>query len=133
MLSPQGTWTDEQVERAMGNLLRLGVVTAAVVVLAGGFVYLAHHGTEQADYRVFHGEPQELRTLPGILAEATSFHGRGLLQLGLLLLIATPVARVVFSVFAFARQRDWTYVVITLVVLAVLVYSLQSGGVEGAR
>jgi uncharacterized membrane protein len=117
----------------MGNLLRLGVVMAAVVVFAGGLVYLVHHGAERADHRVFHGEPQELRALPGIVAEAASFHGRGLIQPGLLLLIATPVARVVFSVFAFARQRDWTYVSITLVVLAVLVYSLQSGGVEGGR
>ena len=46
--------------------------------------------------------------------------GRALIQLGLLLLIATPVARVAFSVFAFERQRDWTYVGITLFVLAVL-------------
>jgi uncharacterized membrane protein len=53
-------------------------------------------------------------------------HSRGLIQLGLLLLIATPVARVAFSVLAFAEQRDWLYVSITLVVLAVLVYSLAS-------
>jgi uncharacterized membrane protein len=133
MAAPQQGWTDEQVERVIGNLLRFGVVAAAVVVFAGGIVYLLHHGKEVADHRVFHGEPQELRTLPGILHEAAALHGRGLIQLGLLLLIATPVARVVFSVFAFARQRDWTYVAITLVVLAVLIYSLQSGGVEGGR
>ena len=48
----------------------------------------------------------------------------GLIQLGLLLLVATPVARVVFSVFAFARQHDLTYVVLTMMVLAVLIYSL---------
>lgn len=53
--------------------------------------------------------------------------GRALIQLGLLLLIATPVSRVAFSVFAFERQRDWTYVGITLAVLAVLVYSLAGG------
>jgi uncharacterized membrane protein len=42
----------------------------------------------------------------------------------LLLLILTPVARVAFSVAAFALERDWTYVAITLIVLAVLIYSL---------
>jgi uncharacterized membrane protein len=50
----------------------------------------------------------------------------GLIQLGLLLLIATPVARVVFSVAGFAIERDWMYVVITLLVLLTLLYSLAS-------
>jgi uncharacterized membrane protein len=45
-------------------------------------------------------------------------------SLGILLLIATPVARVIFTVFAFAHERDWTYVVVTLIVLALLLYSL---------
>jgi uncharacterized membrane protein len=68
-----------------------------------------------------------------IVQQASDLRGRGLIQLGLLLLIATPVARVIFSVFAFARQRDATYVLITLIVLAVLVYSLFSGYGEGAH
>ena len=58
---------------------------------------------------------------------ALALHARAIIQLGLLLLIATPVARVVFSVYAFARQRDWVYVVVTLIVLGVLLYSLLSG------
>ena len=49
--------------------------------------------------------------------------GSGIIQMGLLLLIATPVARVVFSVFAFAVQRDSLYVAVTLVVLVVLALS----------
>jgi uncharacterized membrane protein len=56
--------------------------------------------------------------------DAIDMRSRGLVQLGLLLLVATPVARVVLSVFAFARQRNPTYVVLTLIVLAVLIYSL---------
>ncbi len=59
--------------------------------------------------------------------EARSFSGRGIIQLGLLLLVATPVARVIFSVAAFALQQDWIYVVITLIVLAVLGFSLLGG------
>jgi uncharacterized membrane protein len=56
-----------------------------------------------------------------------ALHGRGLIQLGLLILIATPIARVAFSVVAFLYQRDWTYVVVTLIVLGLLVYSLLGG------
>jgi uncharacterized membrane protein len=55
------------------------------------------------------------------------FEARGVIQLGLLLLIATPIGRVVFSVIGFVRQRDWLYVAITLLVLRLLLYSLMSG------
>lgn len=117
-------WSDEGVDRALGNLLRAGVILAAAIVLVGGVVYLIRHGGEVPDFSEFRGEPPELRQPSGIVAHALELRGRGLIQLGLLVLIATPVARVVFSVFAFAVQRDRLYVVLTLVVLGVLGYSL---------
>src|SRR6267154_1796982 len=80
------------------------------------------------NYQVFQGEPEELRTVIGIFHEALALHGRGLIQLGLLILIATPIARVAFSVVAFLYQRDWVYVAVTLMVLGLLVYSLLGGG-----
>jgi uncharacterized membrane protein len=121
-------WTDERVERVIGTLLRWGVILAAAVVLAGGVMYLARHGSTIPDYRVFRGEPSDLRTVSGIVTGAVSWHSRGLILFGLLLLIATPVARVAFSVVAFALQKDRTYVVVTLIVLAVLLYSLGIAG-----
>jgi uncharacterized membrane protein len=133
MAPPRRGWSDERVEQVMGNLLRAGVVAAAVVVIAGGLVFLARHGTEPAEHHVFRGEPESLRTLRGIARGVAARGGLGLIQAGLVLLIATPVARVIFSVYAFARQRDWAYVVITLIVLAVLAYSLLSGSAEGGR
>jgi uncharacterized membrane protein len=120
-------FNDEQVEQVMGNLLRCGVLTAAAVVAAGGAVYLARHGSEPVNYHTFHGEPSYFERPWEIVAHALAGSGRGIIQLGLLLLIATPVARVIFSVFAFARQRDYTYVILTLIVLAVLLYSLFVG------
>jgi uncharacterized membrane protein len=133
MPSERPGWSDEQVERFLGNLLRFGVLSAATVVLLGGILFLARHGTESVVPREFRGAPAELRSVPGIASEVVSLRARGLIQFGLLLLIATPVARVVFSVFAFARQRDWTYVAITLIVLGVLIVSLMYGGAEGGR
>jgi uncharacterized membrane protein len=59
-----------------------------------------------------------------ILHGALGMSGRAIIQLGLLLLIATPVARVLFSAIAFAIEHDYMYVFITLVVLAILLYSL---------
>jgi uncharacterized membrane protein len=121
-------WSDERVEKILGDLLRSGVIAAALVVLAGGVVYLFRHGAKPPDYSIFHGVPAEFSSVRGILTSVLELRSRGLIQLGLLLLIATPVARVVFSVFAFVVQRDRVYIVITLIVLAVLIFSLAGGG-----
>ena len=127
MSKPSVAWTDQRVEIIIGNLLRAGVLLAAAIVLAGGAIYLVRHGMAAPQYRVFRGEPADLRTITGIVADAATFRGRNIIQLGLLLLIATPVARVAFSVVAFALERDGLYVVVTLVVLAVLIFSLAGG------
>jgi uncharacterized membrane protein len=121
---PRQPWTDEQVEQVIATLLRFGVMASATLVLMGGLVYLARHGNEAPQNHVFVGEPVEFESIAGIVRLALQGRGRGIIQLGLLLLIATPVARVIFSVYAFARQHDWTYVVVTLLVLAILLYSL---------
>lgn len=122
------SWTDQRIENIIGNLLRTGVLISACVVLIGSVVYLARHGWEHADFRVFRGEPTELKSLSGILHSAFTFHGRGIIQLGLLLLIATPVARVAFAIWGFAEEHDRMYVIFTVIVLVILLYSLIGSG-----
>jgi|SRR5215468_6021984 len=122
-------WTDQKVEVIIANLLRAGVLLAAAVVIAGGVIFLVRHGLSPASYHVFAGVPFELRNLRGIVRAALRLRGQGIIQLGLLFLIATPVARVAFSVFAFAIERDWLYVFIACFVLAVLLYSLFGSGI----
>jgi uncharacterized membrane protein len=112
------------MDAIIGNLLRTGVTLAAALVLIGGLIYLFRHGAERPGYAVFRGEPADLRTLTGILHDVRSLRGRGIIQLGLLVLIATPVARVAFLAFAFARQRDMLYTAVALIVLALLAFSL---------
>jgi uncharacterized membrane protein len=119
--------TDERVDRVIGALLRGGVIFSAAVVAAGAVVFVLRHGAEHPDYATFHGMPAELRKPALIVDGVLAGRGRALVQLGLMLLIATPVARVVFSVAAFALERDWVYVAMTVVVLAVLLYSLAGG------
>src|SRR5260221_11853257 len=109
--------TEQRMDEIMGRLLRTGVILAAAFVLAGGVVFLVRHPEPVTNYRVFQGEPEELRTVSGIFHEGLGLRGGGLIQLWLLILIATPLARVAFSVVAFLYQRDWTYVVVTLIVL----------------
>jgi len=129
MNNKSGSWSDQRIEAIIGDLLRAGVVFSGAIVLIGGMAYLIHQGNTMPHYGVFQGEPSDLRSVSGIVRGAMARHGRGIIQLGLLLLIATPVARVVFSVFAFAVQRDWLYVVVTVIVLSVLMFSLTGGQV----
>ena len=117
---------DKAFELLLGKLLRRGVILAAVVVFVGGGWYLAQSKSEVENYKTFHGEAAELTHVTQIVREAVSLNPVGLIQFGLLLLIATPVARVVFSVVGFAIERDWIYVAITMFVLATLLYSLSS-------
>lgn len=114
-------------ETRLGHLLRFGVTTAALIIVAGGAIYLVRHGRETPDYRVFHGEPSELRSVGGIVHAAARGSGRGVIQLGLLVLVATPAARVLASGVGFAAQRDWLYVLVVSIVFVLLLYSLTVG------
>ena len=119
--------SDEAVEQLVGRLLQVGVLLAAAVTSAGGVLLLAQHGRSAAEYGTFHGEPYYLRSLSGVLRGAFSMDSRAIVQLGLVLLIATPIARVAFTLVAFALQRDRVYVGVTLLVLALLLFGLLFG------
>ena len=120
-------WTDERMAELIGGALQKGVVVSAVVTLLGAAMLLWQHGTAPADYHVFRGEPAELRGVRSILTGALQRESRAIVQLGILLLIATPVVRVLLSLVAFVRQRDRLYTVVTTLVLAVLLFSLVLG------
>ena len=99
----------------------------AGVALLGLVLHLLAAGDAPADYSAFHGVPRGLDSVRGVLASALALRPAGVIQLGLLLLIATPILRVALSLVAFALQRDRLYVAITLVVLSLLLYGLMGG------
>ncbi len=115
---------DPRLQAIVGNVLRFGVLLAAAVVLAGGCLYLVRHGGGIPDYRVFRSQPAYLRSLGGIARGALTLDARAVVQLGLVLLVATPIARVAMSAIGFAFERDRTYVLVTLLVLSLLLKSL---------
>jgi uncharacterized membrane protein len=123
-------WDDQRIEIILGNLLRTGVMLSAAIVLVGASIYLFRHAHEAANYRIFRGEPSDYRTIPGVIRSVLKGRGRGMIQLGLLMLISTPIARVAFSIVGFALERDRMYVSFTLVVLLILLYSLLGSGLK---
>lgn len=126
-LSPQEE--EHRVELAVGNLLRWGVLTAAAITAIGGIVLLLAHGSEPVLLGTFHGEPAGLATLDGIVRGAFAGDGGAIVQLGVVVLIATPVLRVAFTLVAFLYERDHLYTAVTALVLAILLFSFLAGGV----
>jgi uncharacterized membrane protein len=107
--------------RAVGLVLQWGVVLAASITAVGGAVFLRLNGSEVPHFESFRGVPAPLSTIGGVLREARAGDGAALVQSGLLVLIATPVARVAMLFVGFARTRNWIYVVLSAVVLGALV------------
>ena len=124
-----------QVELIISHLLRAGVVTSLLVVVIGTFITFAHHH----DYVSSQRELRELtahgatfpHTLDATMSSVARGEGRGIVIVGLLLLIATPVMRVAVSIIGFVYERDWVFVVITSTVLTLLLLSFVLGRAEG--
>ena len=111
---------DTRMDIQMGRLLQVGVLLASATVLVGGASLLFAHAGARTDFRTFHGEPASLRHVRPLTSAIAHGDPAAIIQLGVLLLVATPIARVAFAAISFLRERDWLYVVVSLVVLAVL-------------
>jgi uncharacterized membrane protein len=111
---------DRRMEIIMGRLLQVGVMLASFVMVAGGLLYLRAHHAEIPEYRVFKSEPQVMRHISGVVSGVSTGDPAAIIQLAVLLLIATPVARVAFALIAFTIERDKLYVAVSALVLAVL-------------
>jgi uncharacterized membrane protein len=111
------------LEQAMGRMLQIGVTVAALVVLAGGILYLLQSGGTKPDYAHFQGAPAALTTVSGIFSGAMHMNASSVIGFGILLLIATPICRVIFGVVGFAVLRDKLYTMVSVVVLVILLYS----------
>lgn len=118
------TLSETELECRMGRLLQAGVSVAALTMLAGGALYLAHQGDTKAAYGKLRPPDPELSTFGGILHGAFASHPAAIIQLAVIIMIATPVLRVAFAVFGFAVQKDRLYTGISLLVLALVTYGL---------
>jgi uncharacterized membrane protein len=114
---------DRRLEIAMGRMLQIGVMVAALVVLAGGVLYLRQFRGETPDYQKFHGAPAAYESISAIFAGACRFDSASLIAFGILLLIATPICRVIFGLVGFSLLRDRLYTALSAIVLIILFLS----------
>ena len=115
---------DKDLEIIMGNLLRYGVLLSAFIVLAGSIIYLRQHAYNKPHYSNFAGEPKRLTEFKNIWQTALQGRGRSIIQLGLLILIATPITRILFSIVGFLLEKDILYTIITGIVLTIVLFGL---------
>lgn len=119
---------DRNIEVFIGQTLRIGVILSCAVALIGGIMYLLHHGMQTIpDYTTFHGEDASYTSLPGIVKGLGTGSATEIIQLGVAILIATPILRIVLSLVSFILEKDKLYVVITLIVLGVIMTSMFGG------
>jgi uncharacterized membrane protein len=127
MKQAQSGFKDKDIQLLIGSLLRWGVLLSMVVVAIGGVIYLYRHGHNISDYSVFKPQPNFTRKIAPILQGVLALKGRAIIQLGILLLIATPIMRVLFSAVGFFLEKDYLYVAITVLVLAIIMFSMFGG------
>ena len=114
---------DRSIETILGNLLRIGVIIAGSVVIIGAVLFLVRHGLEIPSYHIFKSDSFNFSDFRDLFKGIITFRSVSIMELGILLLIATPILRVLFSVFAFAYEKDYMYVVFTVIVFIILIFS----------
>ncbi len=123
----QGKFKDKDMQAIIGWILRIGVITSMLVVFVGGILFVYRHGSSMPSYKTFNGIPAFLQTSDGIINGILHLRGQAIILLGIVLLIATPIIRVVFSTIGFIIEKDYLYTAISLIVLLIIITSMLSG------
>ncbi|UKT62890.1 DUF1634 domain-containing protein [Pedobacter mucosus] len=118
---------DKDIQVVLGTLLRAGVIISMSIVLLGGIIFLVHNNGIITDYKVFKPELAKFSSIAAIFKGVLTFQGDAIVQFGVLMLIFTPIARIIFAIFSFLLERDYLYVFIGLIILAIITFSLSSG------
>jgi uncharacterized membrane protein len=115
-----------RINRVLAAALVAGVWIAAGLIMTGLALWLARSGTKPS-VKEFGGVAPGLDAPTGVLVSAWKLEPAGIMALGVLVLIATPVARVAFAVIAFVLERDRLYAAVSAVVLGLLACGLVFG------
>lgn len=118
-------FADFDLNRSVGNLLRIGVLLSVITSFIG-FIKLSFEGFEMPrDYALL--EISEENIWQSFWTSLMKLEGMAIIQLGILLLILTPLVRILFALIGYLKEKDYTYVLISLIVLGIMVVSFLMG------
>lgn len=126
-MASQGKFKETDMQLIIGWILRGGVIISMTIVFIGGILFVYRHGNSIPDYRTFKGVPDFIHSPGGVIDGVLNLKGQAIIQIGIILLIATPVVRVAFSAVVFLIEKDYLYTFITLLVLLIIVASMLGG------
>src|ERR1700740_2866714 len=126
-MASQGKFKDTDMQLIIGWILRGGVAVSMAVVVIGGVFFLYRHGHSVPDFRAFKGVPDFINSPQKVFESALQLRGQAIIQLGIALLIATPILRVVFAAIGFILEKDHLYTLISIIVLLVIIISMITG------
>lgn len=119
---------EKDFQHIIGNLLRYGVWISLSVAFIGGIVYLMHHSGDIENYAVFQEKDSNIfEVIASIYQGVIHGSGESIIFFGIILLFLTPVFRVLLSLFSFLIEKDYLYVVITLIVILIILVSVTLG------
>ncbi|WP_312078883.1 DUF1634 domain-containing protein [Chryseobacterium sp.] len=121
------TFTDIDLNRSVGNLLRLGVILAVTTSIVG-FVKLFLEGFKMPrKYTMLNMGTSSEKVWGHFWDTLCKGEGMAIIQLGILMLIFTPLMRIVFALIGYLKEKDYTYVIISSIVLAIMAISFFTG------
>lgn len=115
------------MQLTIGWILRGGVTVSMIIVAIGGIFFIYRHGHSVPDFRTFKGTPDFISSPKKVFENAFQLKGQAIIQLGIALLIATPILRVIFAAIGFILEKDHLYTLISVIVLLIIIISMISG------
>jgi len=112
----------DKIERAIGVLLLIGTTLSAALVLCGGMMYLWQHGGENMQTELLISDNYSVN-IRQIWRIAISMTPLGIIEVGLIVLVATQILRVGLLVWFYTVMRDFRFTIISLFIFVILVYS----------
>jgi len=120
-------FTDIDLNRSVGNLLRLGVILSVITSLIG-FIKLFMEGFQMPrKYKLLDMGTSSEKVWSHFWETLCKGDGMAIIQLGILMLIFTPLMRIIFALIGYLKEKDYVYVVISSIVLAIMAVSFFTG------
>lgn len=114
----------KRIEEIIGIILIIGTLCTAALVILGGSIFLIQHGQENMQTELLNADHYAIPITTLLIQDTVAFSPMAIIELGLLLLVAIQVLRVLLLFLYYLVIRDVYFSLISLFILLMLVYSI---------